>query len=303
MSQQSAADKAQAVREEEEKYLAERTLHWIEKFTHQSFSSSKLSLAELLQNGVLLARIADLVELRLTVPNNKSTDLSFTKAYKPSSKVELTQERRGFQNVLDVDRFLDCCRRLGLEDYQLFNASDVTTCGDLLRVCRTVRSLSLACENQELKDIPVFETSKQKVEARRRSMSTEATTTKREKVNTLIEVNTLLSSPQVSSAVKKRSAMIENGEAEKEKSTAKPSSKADWKVGLMIPLGLAAAGLALLLRPKTYVVKKGDTLSSVAKNRSGGDSKKLGKNLRKLQKKNPNIQDKNLIYTSQKIKV
>ena len=124
-------------------------------------------------------------------------------------------------------------------------------------------------------------------------MSTEATTTK---------VNTLLSSPQLS-AVKKPQ---DENSSEQEQGKPVPkstSSKAGLKMGL-IPLGLAAAGLVLFLtRPKTYVVKKGDTLSSLAKRQSGGNNKKLGKNLKKLQKKNPNIQNKDLIYTSQKIKV
>ena len=157
---ESAAEKASAVREEEEKYLAERTLEWVESLLQQKFSPYKLTLAELLKNGVLLKRIATLVEIRKNPElKGKSTDLTYTKAYKPSSKAELTNERRGFQNVLDVDAFLDCCRNVGLSDYQLFNTSDVTTCGDLIRVCRTVRSLSLACESKGIKDVRVSSSS------------------------------------------------------------------------------------------------------------------------------------------------
>ena len=44
---------------------------------------------------------------------------------------------------------------------QLFPTSDVTTVGDLLRVCRTVRALSLHCPER----FPVFETVKQRERA------------------------------------------------------------------------------------------------------------------------------------------
>ena len=120
----------------EEKYLAERTFQWLEGLTGDKLSGYGLGLGEVLRNGKVLKKVANIIE--------KSASGSSRRL----SKGELTEERKGFQAILDVDYFLSCCRSLGLKDHQLFNASDVTTCGDLLRVCRTVRSLSLSCREK-----------------------------------------------------------------------------------------------------------------------------------------------------------
>ena len=66
-------------------------------------------------------------------------------------EAELEEERKGFQNVLDVDAFLESCKSMGMMDYQLFNQSDVTTeNGDLLSACRTIRFLALLCKSKGL---------------------------------------------------------------------------------------------------------------------------------------------------------
>ena len=129
---------SEKAKREEEKYLAERTTQWLEALTGQKLSALGLALGPLLKNGKVLARVASIL-------NPSSARGSGSASF---SKADLTEERKGFQAVLDVDLFLSCCRSLGLQDHQLFNASDVTTCGDLLRVCRTIRSLSLSCQDR-----------------------------------------------------------------------------------------------------------------------------------------------------------
>ena len=126
-------------KKEEEKYLAARTTQWLEGLLGQKLSAHGLGLAQVLKNGKVLKRAADVIAGRESA------------AAAPFSKKDLEEERKGFQAILDVDNFLNFCRSQGLKDHQLFNASDVTTCSDLLRVCRTVRSLSLSCAERGIK--------------------------------------------------------------------------------------------------------------------------------------------------------
>ncbi|QDZ18383.1 hypothetical protein HOP50_01g08880 [Chloropicon primus] len=157
----------------EEKYLAERTLVWLGGLTKQNLADLNLALGDLLRNGKVLKRVALSVEIKAVVGSGKSKEVAA-----PFSVEDLTGERKGFAGVLDIEYFLKTCRSLGLKDTQLFNASDVTTeGGNLLRVCRTIRSLSLSCQEKGIV-APVFETGKQAVEARRRSMSREVTSSK-----------------------------------------------------------------------------------------------------------------------------
>ena len=134
-----ATNTVSGVKKEEERYLAERTTQWLEGLLGQKLSSHGLSLAQVLKNGKVLKRAADVITGRESA------------SAAPFTKKELEEERKGFQAILDVDNFLNFCRSLGLKDHQLFNASDVTTCSDLLRVCRTVRSLSLSCAERGIK--------------------------------------------------------------------------------------------------------------------------------------------------------
>ena len=127
--------KVSEARRVEERYLSERTLSWLEGVTGQRLTSLGLSLGPLLKNGKVL-KLAG-----LALEKNASSA-------KPLSKSDLTEERKGFRAVDDVGYFLTCCRTLGLKDHELFVASDVTTSGDLLRVCRAVRSLSLRCRER-----------------------------------------------------------------------------------------------------------------------------------------------------------
>ncbi|QDZ19665.1 hypothetical protein HOP50_03g21830 [Chloropicon primus] len=242
----------------EEKYLADRALRWLEGVTNQRLSSLGLSLAGLLRNGKLLRTVAMVLEGG--VPGR-----AFTKA-------DLTDERKGFQAVLDVDYFLNICRSLDLQDHQLFSASDVTNGKEILPVCRTVRALSLSCQEKGI-EAPVFETDKEKGEARRRGMTREAT------------------SGKVSALGTKLGLEEANGGGEASLRKCGP---------VVALLGLAAvAAAAVAFRvfgpPRTYIVKKGDTLSKVARETRGAT-------LKSLVKKN-NIKNPDVILTQQKIRL
>ena len=199
MAEEAPASPSTA-RRVEETYLADRTLDWLEAFVGQNLRSLGLpGLEGVLRNGKVLRFVAD------KLGDNADLPSAF-------SKEDLTEERKGFRAVSDVDFFLGTCRSIGLADHQLFSASDVIAYGvgeeGTLRVCRTVRSLSVSCRERGiqvslnpkirarqvsldetrrvgtlpdfswlgcLSQVPMFETGKQKKQARQRGMSTSAT--------------------------------------------------------------------------------------------------------------------------------
>ena len=139
MAEEAPASPSTA-RRVEETYLADRTLDWLEAFVGQNLRSLGLfGLEGVLRNGKVLRFVAD------KLGNNADSPSAF-------SKEDLTEERKGFRAVSDVDFFLGTCRSIGLADHQLFSASDVIACGGgeegTLRVCRTVRSLSVSCRER-----------------------------------------------------------------------------------------------------------------------------------------------------------
>ena len=240
-------------------YLAERTLKWLESVACQGLSNLGLDLGALLQNGKLLKKVA----LGIEGSVNTSRGGAFSRA-------DLTEERKGFQAVTDVDYFLGCCRSLGLKDAQLFTTSDVTTVGDLLRVCRTVRALSLHCPER----FPVFETVKQREEARRRSMSREATSGKVSALGTKLGLN----------------------KAEEDSCRGSGGTAVAALIVGAVAFVATVAIRAVVKANSYHLVRKGDTLCSL--------SRKRGAKLEDLVEKNPTLRSNpDLIFEKQKIRL
>ena len=85
---------SEKAKREEEKYLAERTAQWLEALTGQKLSGLGLALGPMLKNGKVLGRVASILKPSSSARGSGSASFS---------KADLTEERKGFQAVLDVD--------------------------------------------------------------------------------------------------------------------------------------------------------------------------------------------------------
>ena len=128
----------------------------------------KASLGELLENGSVLHYLARVVQALLRKGGRRES--------LPALKLRssgLGARSKTFADKADVDFFLRVCRDVGLTDVDLFTTSAV--CGEasareILRVCRSLRTLSVRLEDLRPGVFPPFS-----VGSRAAGMSTEST--------------------------------------------------------------------------------------------------------------------------------